>query len=112
MGSGLPIFLLITCLQVLVIAAVTDSGDLSALNAVKSNWMNTPPSWIGSDPCGGDWEGIGCTGSRITYIILTGMGLSGTLTGDIGDFPELQTLWVLSMFSCPLFVQLSCLKIQ
>ncbi|KAJ6715609.1 LEUCINE-RICH REPEAT-CONTAINING PROTEIN [Salix viminalis] len=92
MGSGLPIFLLITCLQVLVIAAVTDSGDLSALNAVKSNWMNTPPSWIGSDPCGGGWEGIGCTGSRITYIILTGMGLSGTLTGDIGDFPELQTL--------------------
>ncbi|KAB5574534.1 hypothetical protein DKX38_001728 [Salix brachista] len=68
MGSGLPIFLLITCLQVLVIAAVTDSGDLSALNAVKSNWMNTPPSWIGSDPCGGGWEGIGCTGSRITYM--------------------------------------------
>ncbi|KAJ6309301.1 hypothetical protein OIU76_018822 [Salix suchowensis] len=92
MGSGLPIFLLITCLQVLVIAAVTDSSDLSALNAVKSNWMNTPPSWIGSDPCGGGWEGIGCTGSRITSIILTGMGLSGTLTGDIGDFPELQTL--------------------
>ncbi|KAJ6395006.1 hypothetical protein OIU77_024089 [Salix suchowensis] len=92
MGSGLPIFLLITCLQVLVIAAVTDSSDLSALNAVKSNWMNTPPSWIGSDPCGGGWEGIGCTGSRITSIILTGMGLSGTLTGNIGDFPELQTL--------------------
>ncbi|KAF9690352.1 hypothetical protein SADUNF_Sadunf01G0186700 [Salix dunnii] len=102
MGSGLPIFLLITCLQVLVIAAVTDSSDLSALNAVKSNWKNSPPNWIGSDPCGGGWEGIGCTGSRITSIILTGMGLSGTLTGDIGGFPELQTLWVFSMFSCPL----------
>lgn len=92
MGSGLPVFLLITCLQVLVIAAVTDSNDLSALNSLKSNWKNTPPTWIGSDPCGGGWEGIWCTGSRITSIVLSGMGLSGTLTGDIGNFPELQTL--------------------
>ena len=117
MGPGLPIFLLITCLQFLVIAAVTDSSDckliygfpsrfnpqdcfilfcyfslvtlllvflmfkpwkllcqsdaVSALNAVKSNWKNTPPNWIGSDPCGGGWEGIGCTGSRITYMYVT-----------------------------------------
>ncbi|KAH8509911.1 hypothetical protein H0E87_007721 [Populus deltoides] len=92
MGSGLPVFLLITCLQVLVIAAVTDPNDLSALNSLKSNWKNTPPTWIGSDPCGGGWEGIWCTGSRITSIVLSGMGLSGTLTGDIGNFPELQTL--------------------
>lgn len=92
MGSGLPVFLLITCLQVLVIAAVTDSNDLSALNSLKSNWKNTPPNWTGSDPCGGGWEGIECTGSRITSIVLSGMGLSGTLTGDIGNFPELQTL--------------------
>ncbi|KAJ6937921.1 leucine-rich repeat receptor-like protein kinase [Populus alba x Populus x berolinensis] len=92
MGSGLPVFLLITCLQVLVIAAVTDSNDLSSLNSLKSNWKNTPPNWTGYDPCGGGWEGIGCTGSRITSIVLSGMGLSGTLTGDIGNFPELQTL--------------------
>jgi hypothetical protein len=46
------------------------------------------------------------------FRVLSGMGLSGTLTGDIGNFPELQTLWVFSMFSCPLLVQLSCLKIQ
>ncbi|KAG6778400.1 hypothetical protein POTOM_018262 [Populus tomentosa] len=92
MGSGLPVFLLITCLQVLVIAAVTDSNDLSALNSLKSNWKNTPPNWTGYDPCGGGWEGIGCTGSRITSIVLSGMGLSGTLTGDIGNFSELQTL--------------------
>ncbi|KAJ6700498.1 hypothetical protein OIU74_011940 [Salix koriyanagi] len=61
MGSGLPIFLLITCLQVLVIEAVTDSSDCKLIYGFPSR-------------------------------ILTGMGLSGTLTGDIGDFPELQTL--------------------
>lgn len=117
MGSGLPVFLLITCLQVLVIAAVTDSNDckfiygflsrinprecfilfcylvwkcqltsnfmfkpwqllcrsdaVSTLNSLKSNWKNTPPNWTGYDPCGGGWEGIGCTGPRITSMYVT-----------------------------------------
>ncbi|CAK7357242.1 unnamed protein product [Dovyalis caffra] len=127
MGSGLPIFVLISCLQILVIAAVTDPNDsnflkvhlslhhfvscqgfvffvfkpwqllcrsdaASALNALKSYWKNTPPNWIGFDPCGSEWEGIECTDSRITSIVLAGMGLSGTLTSDIGNFPELRSL--------------------
>jgi len=47
------------------------SDAVSALNSLKSNWKNTPPTWIGSDPCGGGWEGIWCTGSRITSMYVT-----------------------------------------
>lgn len=32
-----------------------------------SEWDNTPPNWVGSDPCGG-WDGIECTNSRITSM--------------------------------------------
>uniref|UniRef100_A0A6N2KBW6 non-specific serine/threonine protein kinase n=1 Tax=Salix viminalis TaxID=40686 RepID=A0A6N2KBW6_SALVM len=111
MGSGLPIFLLITCLQVLVIAAVTDS--VSALNAVKSNWMNTPPSWIGSDPCGGGWEGIGCTGSRITYISIASNNFNGPIPPSIGKMSNLSLLdltdnklsGTIPLFAIDLFLQ-------
>ncbi|KAF2317292.1 hypothetical protein GH714_019463 [Hevea brasiliensis] len=80
------------CLQVFLIAAVTDPQDFAALSAVKINWQNTPPNWIGIDPCGGSWEGIQCSNSRITSIVLSGMGLTGTLTADIGNLPKLQNL--------------------
>ncbi|KAJ9162732.1 hypothetical protein P3X46_022488 [Hevea brasiliensis] len=92
MDLGKQIFLLIMCLQVFLIAAVTDPHDFAALSAVKSNWQNTPPNWIGIDPCGGIWDGIQCSNSRITSIVLSGMGLTGTLTADIGNLPKLQNL--------------------
>ncbi|KAJ9162736.1 hypothetical protein P3X46_022490 [Hevea brasiliensis] len=92
MDLGKQIFLLIMCHQVFLIAAVTDPHDFAALSAVKSNWQNTPPNWIGIDPCGAIWEGIQCSNSRITSIVLSGMGLTGTLTADIGNLPKLQNL--------------------
>ncbi|KAF2317296.1 hypothetical protein GH714_019573 [Hevea brasiliensis] len=85
-------FLADYCLQVFLTAAVTDPHDFAALSAVKSNWQNTPPNWIGIDPCGGIWDGIQCSNSRITSIVLSGMGLTGTLTADIGNLPKLQNL--------------------
>ncbi|KAF2317298.1 hypothetical protein GH714_019698 [Hevea brasiliensis] len=87
MDLGKQIFLLIMCLQVFLIAAVTDPQDFAALSA-QDNWQNTPPNWIGIDPCGGSWEGIQCSNSRITSM----HGFDGTLTADIGNLPKLQNL--------------------
>ncbi|XP_052623205.1 leucine-rich repeat receptor protein kinase HPCA1 isoform X2 [Lactuca sativa] len=56
------------------------------------NLHNTPPNWVGSDPCVEKWDGISCIESRVTSITLSSIGLSGELSGDIGQLSELQTL--------------------
>ncbi|MQL73733.1 hypothetical protein Taro_006065, partial [Colocasia esculenta] len=63
-----------------------------ALGFLGESWNNKPPSWTGSDPCGSQWDGISCTGSRITSITLSSTGLQGELSGDIGSLTELETL--------------------
>ncbi|XP_062194120.1 protein STRUBBELIG-RECEPTOR FAMILY 5-like [Phragmites australis] len=72
---------------VAAVVAKTDQPDVSALN-VMFNSMNKPSSKLsgwkesGGDPCGGDddeWKGIECSGSSVTEINLSGLGLSGTL---------------------------------
>ncbi|PKI74947.1 probable leucine-rich repeat receptor-like protein kinase At5g49770 [Punica granatum] len=68
------------------------SEDSVALQAMKAYLNNTPPNWVGSDPCSDKWDGIICTNSRVTSITLSSMGLSGQLTGDIGTLSELRTL--------------------
>ncbi|KAL8255045.1 hypothetical protein R6Q59_033266 [Mikania micrantha] len=78
----------------MVITAVTDPNDLAVLNAVKSGWQNLPPNWKGSDPCGSDWEGINCTNTRVTALVLAGMGVA---TDDIGDIPSLSMLQYLDL---------------
>lgn len=37
----------------------------TALIALKSLWENYPPNWVGLDPCGSSWEGIGCYNQRV-----------------------------------------------
>ncbi|KAJ0100204.1 hypothetical protein Patl1_21597 [Pistacia atlantica] len=74
------------------IAAKTDDEDLAALNSLKDTWDNIPPRWMGSDPCGDNWEGIGCNNPRVISIILTSMGVAGTLSTDITILSELQIL--------------------
>ncbi|KAL2939532.1 hypothetical protein RDABS01_033691, partial [Bienertia sinuspersici] len=65
---------------------------LTALRSLKAIWENVPPSWDGHDPCGDNWEGIVCNGSRVIELTLSSMGLEGTLSGDIQGLSELQTL--------------------
>ncbi|KAK3419482.1 hypothetical protein EUGRSUZ_G00039 [Eucalyptus grandis] len=72
--------------------AATNPYDFGAIKGLMSDWQNTPPNWVGTDPCGGDWDGIVCTNSRITSITLSSMGLTGSLPGDIGQLSELQIL--------------------
>ncbi|PSS18996.1 Leucine-rich repeat receptor-like protein kinase precursor [Actinidia chinensis var. chinensis] len=92
MGPRIQVFLLVISIQILVVAAATNSIDVAALSALKSIWKNTPPNWIGSDPCGTSWEGISCTNSRVTVIILAGTDLKGSLSSDIISLSELQYL--------------------
>ncbi|XP_020108910.1 probable leucine-rich repeat receptor-like protein kinase At5g49770 isoform X1 [Ananas comosus] len=74
-------------------SGTTDTQDTAALRALMSQWQYTPPSWGQSDdPCGTPWEGISCSNSRVTVLKLSTMGIKGTLSGDIGQLSELQSL--------------------
>lgn len=61
----------------------TNSPDISALNVMYTS-LNSPSElngWqsSGGDPCGDSWEGITCSGSSITEIRLSGLGLTGSM---------------------------------
>ena len=62
----------------------TSSQDVSALNVMYTS-LNSPSQlsgWksSGGDPCGHDsWEGIKCSGSSVTEIDLSNLGLSGSM---------------------------------
>ncbi|KAF8048194.1 hypothetical protein N665_2616s0001 [Sinapis alba] len=81
---GLAVLILcIVGLKPSFILAATDASDTSALNTMFSS-MNSPgqlSQWTasGGDPCGQNWKGITCSGSRVTLIKLSGLGLSGSL---------------------------------
>ncbi|KAK8935633.1 putative leucine-rich repeat receptor-like protein kinase [Platanthera zijinensis] len=71
----------------------TDVGDAAAIRSLMNGWQNSPPSWGKDDgPCGIPWEGISCENSRVTVLRLSTMGLKGTLSGDIAQLSELQSL--------------------
>ncbi|KAI3810638.1 hypothetical protein L1987_20259 [Smallanthus sonchifolius] len=94
MDPRIRLRLMIICSQIMIIAAVTNPNDLAVLNALKSSWKNLPPRWKGSDPCGSKWEGINCTNSRVTTLVLAGTGVR---TNDIGDIPSLSMLQYLDL---------------
>ncbi|XP_068636762.1 protein STRUBBELIG-RECEPTOR FAMILY 5-like isoform X2 [Aristolochia californica] len=61
----------------------TQALDVSALQ-VMYNSLNSPSQltgWraSGGDPCGEDWKGITCSGSSVTEIKLSGLGLTGSM---------------------------------
>ncbi|KAF3772457.1 STRUBBELIG-RECEPTOR FAMILY 6 protein [Nymphaea thermarum] len=61
----------------------TDQSDVSALNTwysiLGSPSQLTGWSLSGGDPCGQSWTGVTCSGSAVTEIKLSGLGLSGSL---------------------------------
>ncbi|XP_026412454.1 probable leucine-rich repeat receptor-like protein kinase At5g49770 isoform X2 [Papaver somniferum] len=65
---------------------------IAVLRSLKENWENSPPNWNTDDPCGDQWDGVGCTGARVTSLELSNMNLKGTLNGDIGVLAELRSL--------------------
>ncbi|KAI9121130.1 hypothetical protein K1719_008163 [Acacia pycnantha] len=85
-------FLLLLLYQSLLVSAQSSYRDFSSLQSLTQSWQNKPPSWVGSDPCGSGWEGIECTNSRVTSILLASMNLVGKLSSDIQLLSELDTL--------------------
>ncbi|KAF9592301.1 hypothetical protein IFM89_013527 [Coptis chinensis] len=68
-------------------------GAAAALQSLKDQWQNLPPSWENStDPCGAPWAGVTCINSRVTRLSLSAMNLKGTLGGDIAELSELKSL--------------------
>ncbi|KAF8765797.1 hypothetical protein HU200_008308 [Digitaria exilis] len=61
---------------------------------MMKKWKKFPSSWGKSnDPCRAEWDGILCDANgRVTSLNLFGMGMSGTLSDDVGNLTELRIL--------------------
>ncbi|KAI5333981.1 PREDICTED: probable leucine-rich repeat [Prunus dulcis] len=86
------VFSMLVLISFFVIAAEGAIEDYAPMKILMDEWDIRPPSWVGSDPCVGGWEGIECTNSRITSIALADMGLTGRLPSDIELLSELEIL--------------------
>ncbi|ERM99434.1 protein STRUBBELIG-RECEPTOR FAMILY 7 isoform X1 [Amborella trichopoda] len=92
------IFFSLFCNWVLNLSSVngaTDAADVSALN-VMYNSLNSPgqlSGWTsnGGDPCGQNWRGVTCSGSSVTELKLSGLGLSGSLGYQLTSLTSLTT---------------------
>jgi hypothetical protein len=95
----LQCFLLIIAILTATIAisnGATDQGDVSALKGIYSS-LNSPQQlsgWSanGGDPCLQSWKGVSCSGSSVTSIKLSGLGLSGFLYYQLSELSSLTTL--------------------
>lgn len=75
------------------VAGATNPQDVTVLLALREQWQNTPTSWKDSDdPCDSKWEGVECQNSRVTKLRLSGMGLKGVMTSNLGQLEELDSL--------------------
>ncbi|XP_051199289.1 protein STRUBBELIG-RECEPTOR FAMILY 8 isoform X2 [Lolium perenne] len=80
-----------------VVGADTDAAGVAALGNLYTSW-NSPAQlagWSaagGGDPCGAAWMGITCSGSAITAINLSGVGLTGTLGYQLSSLVALKTM--------------------
>ncbi|KAG6575405.1 Protein STRUBBELIG-RECEPTOR FAMILY 7, partial [Cucurbita argyrosperma subsp. sororia] len=78
------------------IQGATDPTDASALRVLYSS-LNSPSQltkWNanGDDPCGQSWKGITCSGTRVTEINLSGLGLSGSLGYQLASMASVTNL--------------------
>lgn len=88
--------LLIICILVFspsFINGATDQSDASALGVMFSS-MNSPSQlngWTasGGDPCGQSWKGVTCSGSRVTQLKLSNLGLTGSIGYQLASLTAL-----------------------
>jgi len=90
----LLLFLALYSAGIHMISSLTDRNDAAVMMILRDGWQNTPSSWEHSDdPCGVPWEGVNCTGARVTELSLSAKGLIGKpTTGYIGQLDELTSL--------------------
>ncbi|KAI3455691.1 hypothetical protein Pfo_012354 [Paulownia fortunei] len=75
--------------------ADTDPTDASTLNILYTS-LNSPQqltNWkpSGGDPCGESWKGITCSGSRVTEIKISGLGLTGNMGFQLDRLTSVTT---------------------
>ncbi|KAJ1696826.1 hypothetical protein LUZ63_005338 [Rhynchospora breviuscula] len=98
-AMGFKLLFVLTCFWVynpIHVHATTNDKDVSALNVLYTS-LNSPTQlkgWIasGGDPCGQSWLGVTCSGSSVTVIKLSGMGLTGNLGYKMADLTSLVEL--------------------
>jgi hypothetical protein len=78
------------------VAADTDPNDLAVLNTLFTS-LNSPgqlKGWQanGGDPCGESWQGVTCSGSGVTAIKLSSLGLTGNLAYNMNNLGSLVEL--------------------
>ncbi|MBA0807437.1 hypothetical protein Gohar_023242 [Gossypium harknessii] len=74
----------------------TDSRDVNALNVMFKS-LKAPSQlsgWrvSGGDPCSDSWQGVKCSGSRVTEISLSNYGLNGELGYQLSNLTSLTSL--------------------
>ncbi|XP_074301899.1 protein STRUBBELIG-RECEPTOR FAMILY 6-like [Silene latifolia] len=90
--------LLLICILILfsVLSSIngdTDQNDASVLYAMYSS-MNSPTQltgWTssGGDPCGQSWKGVSCSGSKVTQIKISNLGLTGSIGYSLQNLQSL-----------------------
>ncbi|GAB2224695.1 hypothetical protein Droror1_Dr00005463 [Drosera rotundifolia] len=79
-----------------VAVGITDSNDVQALQVLYGA-LNNPPQltgWklSGGDPCGESWMGVQCEGSAVVSLVLSGLGLNGTMGYLLSNLVSLKTM--------------------
>ncbi|KAF9689852.1 hypothetical protein SADUNF_Sadunf01G0135500 [Salix dunnii] len=106
MGNWRRVELVVTLLGCILgcVNGATDPSDvaydavvLASALRVMFNSMNSPgqlTQWSGNgdDPCGQNWKGITCSGSRVTEIKLPGLGLPGSLGYQLDSLTAVTNL--------------------
>ncbi|KAK7246076.1 hypothetical protein RIF29_40934 [Crotalaria pallida] len=84
----------ITTIVIVIMLLLHGPGtdDYTALQIIKQEWQNTPPSWENPDPCDDGWEGIRCNNSRVIIISLASNGLTGEFSTGLALLSELVIL--------------------
>lgn len=74
----------------------TDPADAAALRTMFSSLSSLPQltQWSTSsgDPCDQSWKGVTCSGSRVSEIKLSGLGLSGNIGYQLSSLTSLTNL--------------------
>eukprot|EP01018_Ginkgo_biloba_P033179 Gb_09560 [translate_table: standard] len=98
-NGKLGVFIFIMSILALILVPVygfTNQQDVSALinlyTSLKSPSQLTGWNSSGTDPCGQSWQGVTCTGSAVTAIKLSGLGLTGQLGYQLTSLSSLTIL--------------------
>ncbi|KAL5698606.1 Protein STRUBBELIG-REPTOR FAMILY 6 [Ranunculus cassubicifolius] len=98
-SSSSSMFWMLLCIILLSSSYVngdTDQTDVSALTVMYSS-LNSPSQltgWSanGNDPCAQNWKGVTCSGSKVTELKLSGLGLSGSMGYQLANLASLTNL--------------------